>query len=239
MVNTDVSSSLCEMRVLCVAAHPDDELIGAGGTLAKHADEGDEVEVLLLNDGVMARYESETPTAKTRRRERRERARTVADLLGFEGVTVFDYWGNQLDDEPLIDIVRDVESKIDSFEPNVIYTHHYGDLNVDHQLAARAVRTASRPLANSNVDRILSFESLSSTEWSMPTADTAFQPTVFVDISEYIGKKVDVLAVYEDEMREIPHPRSFRSIQNNNELWGEKAGFYAAEPFELLMERQR
>lgn len=227
------------MRVLCVAAHPDDELIGAGGTLAKHVDDGDEVQVLILNDGVMARFESETSAARARREERRERAQTIAELLGFEDVTVLDYWGNQLDDEALIDVVRDVESKIDSFDPNVIYTHHYGDLNVDHQIAARAVRTAARPLAASSVDRILSFESLSSTEWAMPTADTAFQPTVFVDIDEYLERKLDALTIYEDEIRDVPHPRSLRSIRNNNQLWGEKAGFYAAEPFELLLERRR
>lgn len=227
------------MRVLCVAAHPDDELIGVGGTLAKHVDDGDEVEVLLLNDGVMARYETETPAAESRRKERRERAQAIADLLGFADVTVLDYWGNQLDDEALIDIVRDVESKLDSFEPHVIYTHHYGDLNVDHQTAARAVRTAARPLVDSSVDRILSFESLSSTEWAMPTADTAFQPTVFVDIDEYLDRKLNALRIYEDELREQPHPRSLRSIRNNNQLWGAKAGLYAAEPFELLMERRR
>lgn len=227
------------MRILCVAAHPDDEVIGVGGTLAKHVAEGDDVEVLMLNDGVMARYEAETSAARARRDDRRERAQAVADSLGFGGVTVLDYWGNQLDDEALIDVVRDVESKLDSFEPHVIYTHYYGDLNIDHQIAARAVRTAARPLAGSTVDRILSFESLSSTEWAMPTADTAFQPTVFVDIDEHFDRKMDALSIYEDELRERPHPRSRRSIRNNNQLWGEKVGLYAAEPFELVMERHR
>ncbi|WP_226038748.1 PIG-L family deacetylase [Natrinema sp. DC36] len=227
------------MRVLCVAAHPDDELIGVGGTLIKHVDDGDEVEVLILSDGVMARYEMETGAARERQEERRSRARTIGDLLGFQGVTLLDYWGNQLDDEALIDVIRDIESKLESFRPDVIYTHHYGDLNVDHQIAARAVRTAARPLAGSNVNRILSFESLSSTEWAIPTADTAFQPTVFVDIDEYLDRKMDALSVYEDEIEDSPHPRSTRSIRNNSYLWGEKAGLYAAEPFELLLERRR
>lgn len=226
------------MNVLCVAAHPDDEVLGVGGTLAKHAAEGDDVDVLLLSDGEMARHETETPAARERREERREKARSAGDVLGVGDVSVLDYWGNQLDDVALIDVVRDVESKVDSFEPRVIYTHHYGDLNVDHQLVARAVRTAARPTTDSPVDRILSFETLSATEWAMPTSDTAFQPTVFVDVGDHLERKMDAIGVYEVEMRDRPHPRSFESIRSNARVWGEKFGLPAAEPFELLLERR-
>lgn len=227
------------MRVLCVAAHPDDEVIGVGGTLARHAAAGDDVDVLLLGDGEMARHENETPTARERKEERREEAREASAVLGVESVRILDYRGNQLDDYPLIDIVRDVESMIDEKEPTVVYTHHYGDLNVDHQLIARAVRTAARPEARSPVDRILAFETLSATEWAMPTADTAFQPTVFVDIEEQLERKMDAIEVYGSEMRERPHSRSLDAIRNNSLLWGEKSGLFAAEPFELVFERRR
>lgn len=162
------------MKVLCVAAHPDDEVIGVGGTLAKHAAAGDEVDVLLLSDGTMARYETETEAARNRRAERRAEAQTAGDVLGVSDVTVLDYWGNQLDDVALIDVIRDVEAKIDAFRPNVVYTHHYGDLNVDHQLIAQAVRTATRPMVDSPVDRLLAFETLSVSEWGMPSVDNAF-----------------------------------------------------------------
>ncbi|QLG47413.1 PIG-L deacetylase family protein [Natrinema halophilum] len=226
------------MKVLCVAAHPDDEALGAGGTLAKHAAEGDEVEVFLVSDGAMARYEQETETAMERRAERRAEAETAADILGVSNLTVLDYWGNQLDDVALIDIVRDVESKIDSFQPNVIYTHHYGDLNIDHELVARAVRTAARPTTDSPVDRILSFETLSATEWGMPSADNAFQPTTFVDIDEYLTQKMNAINAYESEMRDRPHPRNPDGIRNNAKVWGDKSGLLAAEPFELLLERR-
>lgn len=226
------------MNVLCVAAHPDDEVLGAGATLAKHAAEGDEVEVLLLSDGEMARHETETPAARERREERRYEARSAGDVLGVDSVTVLDYWGNQLDDVPLIDVVRDVESKIDDLQPRVIYTHHYGDLNVDHQLVSRAVRTAARPISDSAVDRILSFETLSATEWAMPTADTAFQPTVFVDVAEYLERKMEAIAVYDSEMHDRPHPRNRDGIRDNARIWGDKSGLIAAEPFELLLERR-
>lgn len=227
------------MNVLCVAAHPDDEVLGAGGTLAKHVAEGDEVEVLLLSDGAMARFETETEAAAERRAERRAEAAAAGDILGVSDVTVLDYWGNQLDDVPLIDIVRDVESKIDAFRPNVIYTHHHGDLNVDHELVARAVRTAARPTAGSPVDRILSFETLSATEWGMPSPDNAFQPTTFVDVDEYLDRKIEAIDAYESEMRDRPHPRNAQAVRKNATLWGDKAGLYAAEPFELVVERRR
>jgi N-acetylglucosamine malate deacetylase 1 len=227
------------MRVLCVAAHPDDEVLGVGGTLAKHAAAGDTVETMLLSDGEMARHETETAAARERREERRQEAQNAADALGVSKVTIHDYWGNQLDDEALIHVVRDVESKIESFDPDVIYTHHYGDLNVDHQHAARAVRTAARPTTGSSVERILAFETPSSTEWAMPTAaDTAFQPTVFVDVSDHLERKIDAVDAYRSEMRERPHPRHRESLRDNARLWGDKSGLEAAEPFELIVERR-
>lgn len=227
------------MRVLCVAAHPDDEVIGVGGTLAKHADDGDEVFVLLLGDGEMARYETVTPEAEAGMRLRREAARDVGDALGVESVRILEFWGNQLDKEPFIDVVRAVEDEIRRVEPTVVYTHHFGDLNMDHQLTARAVKTATRPFADSSVDRVYSFETLSSTEWAMPTAETAFQPTVAIEIDEQLDRKREALSIYDDEMRERPHPRNPDSIVQNARLWGDKFGLRAAEPFVLLLERQR
>lgn len=227
------------MKVLCVAAHPDDEVLGVGGTLAKHAAEGDHVETMLLSDGEMARHETETQAARERREERRQEARTAADVLGAQSVEIHDYWGNQLDDVALINVVRDIESKLDSFQPDVIYTHHYGDLNIDHQLVSRAVRTAARPTRDSTVDRIFAFETPSATEWAMPTADTAFQPTVFVDIGDQLERKMDALDVYESEMGERPYARNQSSLRDNARLWGDKSGLGAAEPFELILERRR
>jgi LmbE family N-acetylglucosaminyl deacetylase len=186
----------------------------------------------------MARHEEVTPEAEKRRSERRENARRAADVLGVRSVEVLDYWGNHLDDVALIDIVRDVSATVEAFEPDVIYTHHCGDLNVDHERAARAVRTAARPLADSPVDRILSFETLSATEWSMPRQENAFRPTVFVDVSDTIDRKMDAIEVYREEMCERPHPRSVENVRRNARTWGDKSGFPVAEPFELVLERR-
>lgn len=227
------------MKVLCIAAHPDDEVLGVGGTLAKHASEGDTVEVMLLSDGEMARHTTLTPAVRDRRKERRREARDAADVLGVSGVEIHDYWGNQLDDVALIEIVRDIETKVEAFRPDVIYTHHYGDLNIDHELISRAVRTATRPDEDSTVDRLLSFETPSATEWAMPTADTAFQPTVFVDIDDHLAQKMQAFEVYSSESRNRPHPRNEASVRDNARLWGDKSGLAAAEPFELLLQRRR
>lgn len=227
------------MNVLCVAAHPDDEVLGVGGTLAKHAERGDEVDILLLSDGEMARHEEVTSEARKRRDERRANAREAANVLGAQSVEVLDYWGNQLDDVALIDVIRDVQAKIDDVRPETVYTHHYGDLNIDHELVARAVRTAARPLADSTVDRVLSFETLSATEWAMPRQETAFRPTVFEDVGDHLDRKMAAVDVYQKEMRDRPHPRSVENIRRNARTWGDTAGFQAAEPFELLLERRR
>lgn len=227
------------MNVLCVAAHPDDEVLGVGGTLAKHANRGDRVDILLLSDGEMARHEKVTPAVRERREERRTNAQEAATVLGAESVEVLDYWGNQLDDVALIEVIRDVQAKIDEVNPTIVYTHHYGDLNIDHELVARAVRTATRPLADSTVDNVLSFETLSATEWAMPRRDTAFQPTVFEEISDCLDQKMAAIDVYRKEMRERPHPRSVENVRRNARAWGDKAGLPAAEPFELVLERRR
>jgi LmbE family N-acetylglucosaminyl deacetylase len=116
----------------------------------------------------------------------------------------------------------------------VVYTHHYGDLNIDHELTARATVTATRPLVNSGVRRVLAYETLSSTEWSIPSADTAFQPTSFVDIEATIETKLEALREYETELGDHPHPRTVENVRSNARLWGAKAGLEFAEPFVVL-----
>lgn len=227
------------MTVLCVGAHPDDEVLGVGGTLAKHAADGDRVSVLLLSDGEMARHETETEAARERREERRREARAAAEVLGTESVRILDYWGNQLDDVALIDVVRDVERAIADVEPTTIYTHYSGDLNIDHRIVARAVRTAARPSSDTTVDRILAFETPSSTELAMPTENNPFQPSTFVDVTETLEAKMEAIGIYESEMRDRPYPRNADSLRENARLWGDRSGFRAAEPFEVVINRRR
>jgi LmbE family N-acetylglucosaminyl deacetylase len=225
------------MSVLCIAAHPDDEVLGAGGTLARHAAEGEDVHVCILSDGVTSRYDN-PENATEEMEQRRDRARRACETLGAT-VSLHGFPDNQFDTVPLLDIVQTIEEEIVTHNPQVIYTHHYGDLNIDHELVCRATVTATRPLANSRIKRVLAFETLSATEWSVPSPENVFQPTSFVDVSEYIEPKIDALQVYESELQEPPHPRTVETVIENTSVWGSKAGFPSAEAFELLREVKR
>jgi LmbE family N-acetylglucosaminyl deacetylase len=222
------------MSVLCFAAHPDDEVLGVGGTLARHAADGDDVHICILSDGVTSRYDT-GDAADAEIRQRRERAKQAADTLGAT-VSLHGFPDNSFDTAPLLDIIQTIEAEIDDYRPEIVYTHHYGDLNIDHELTCRATITATRPLADSGVDRVLAFETLSASEWSVPRPDNAFQPTSFIDISDHRETKTAALSVYETELREPPHPRTIETVRQNGEVWGSKAGFQAAEPFEILRE---
>lgn len=224
--------------VLAVVAHPDDEILGVGGTLARHA-ETDEVHVCMLSDGVTARYEEQTQEAENEIKRRREQARSACDHLGVKSVHMQEFRDQHFDAVPLLELVQTIESKIKQINPSVVYTHHYGDLNVDHELTSRAVQTATRPLQESSVERVLAFETLSATEWSLPEPSNAFSPTVFINVSDHMEAKLDAMTEYESELGESPHPRTTETIRQNANVWGAKAGIEAAEPFELLREVQR
>ena len=220
------------MSVLCVAAHPDDEVLGAGGTLARHAADGEDGHVCILSDGVTSRYD-DPESATEEIQQRRNRARRACETLGAT-VSLPEYPDNQFDTVALLNLVQTVEAELAEHEPRVVYTHHYGHLTVDHELPCRPPGTATRPLADSSVERVLAFETLSATEWSVPSPENAFQPQEFVNVDGHLSTKLDALAVYERELREPPHPRTPETIEQNARVWGAKAGVPAAEPFEVL-----
>ena len=222
------------MNVLCVAAHPDDEVLGAGGTLARHSTAGDRVHVCMLADGVGSREEAATEQAETRR----EHAAAAVETMGATHST-HAFPDNQFDAVPLLEIVKTIGAEVDQHAPEVIYTHHPGDLNIDHQLTARATMTAARPLDESPVRRILGYEVLSSTEWGMPTGGDAFAPSVFIDITAQLETKLAAIRAYTAELREPPHPRSEQAIRAQARLRGSTAGVPAAEAFVLLREIDR
>jgi len=227
------------MNVLCVAAHPDDEVLGVGGTLARHAADGDKVHVCILADGVASRHEEIDEEVRKQIERRRERAREACNHLGVESTSFYQFPDNEFDSVSLLDIVQTIEAEIDEHNPDVVYTHHYGDLNVDHELACRATVTATRPLKDSGIERVLAFETLSATEWSVPSPENAFQPQHFVNVEDHLDAKLDALTTYEDELRDPPHPRTVDTVRRNARVWGAKAGVPAAEPFEVLREVRR
>ncbi len=214
--------------VLIVAAHPDDELLGCGGTIAKHVAEGDEVHIVILADGVTSRGEN------TELYERKKSAIKAAEFLGVKSIKMLDFPDNQLDTVPLLKIVSQIEINIENLKPSTVYTHHDGDLNIDHIIAARAVMTACRPVLGQCVHSIYGFEIPSSTEWGGYGQEKVFIPKYFINISDYLDKKLEALQFYSQELREFPHPRSIYNIKALIRLRGAQVGLKAVEAFSVL-----
>ena len=219
------------MKVLVIAAHPDDEALGCGGTLAKHVAAGDEVNALFMSDGVTSRNKiTHLEEGMSRRQDAAYRA---AGVLGIRNLNFGDFPDNQMDTIPILDAARLVEGALTEFNPTMIYTHHAGDLNVDHRLTHAAVMTACRPQPGCKVQTILTFEVPSSTEWNTPPGGVPFAPNWFVDISRTLSMKLAALNEYSEEMRSWPHPRSLDAINHLARWRGATVGFEAAEAFVL------
>lgn len=216
--------------ILVVAAHSDDEALGCAGTISKHIASGDKVHVLYMTDGVGSRSISVDEVEK-----RKVSAQMACDILDVTSMTCFNFPDNKMDSVPLLDIVQAIEKVITKLQPGIIYTHHIGDLNIDHQVVHKAALTACRPQPDFCVKEIYSFEVLSSTEWQTPGFH-AFVPNVFVDISDYIEIKKKVLDVYSEEMRHLPHSRSIENVLRLCELRGNAIGERFAEAFMSVRE---
>lgn len=216
-------------RVLVVAAHTDDEALGCGGTLARHVADGDRVYAVFLADGVTSR-----PGATTAELEQRNSAAAKAHrILGIEKAYMLGFPDNRMDGVPLLDIVQRLEGVVAEVRPEVIYTHHFGDLNVDHRITHQAVLTACRPVPGASVREIYAFEVLSSTEWNTPGV-ASYVPNVFVDISAHLHTKLEAVEAYALEMREEPHSRSSINTKRLAEFRGNSVGLAAAESFCLV-----
>jgi len=214
--------------VLVVAAHSDDEALGCASTMAKHIDGGDQVHVLFMTNGVDARSVTGDEALK-----RQDAAQKAVDVLGVASMKNLNFPDNKMDSVPLLDVTQRLEKVIAELQPAIIYTHHIGDLNIDHQVTHKAVMTACRPQPDFCVKEIYAFEVLSSTEWQTPNIHP-FSPNVFVDISDFIDTKKRVLESYGEEMRQIPHSRSIDNVIRLNAIRGNAVGVNFAEAFMLL-----
>lgn len=216
-------------KVAAIFAHPDDETLGAGGALALHACAGAEVRILILASGLAARGDA-APAALTALRAQAEAASAV---LGAGGIAFRDFPDNAMDTVALLDVVRAVESFLQGFPADIVYTHHGGDLNIDHRITRAAVVTACRPLPETRPIAIYGCEVNSSTEWAAAPAPV-FQPTDFLDIDAVLDAKVAALECYAGEVRDWPHPRSSEGVRALARWRGAQVGRDAAEAFELV-----
>ena len=222
---------ICSMNsaILVVVAHPDDEALGCGGTIARHVAQGDHVHVIFMTDGVGSRGADES-IQRQRREQARDKALKILDVKEWHALAFPD---NSMDSVPLLRVVQSLEPIIEQVQPTRIYTHHHGDLNVDHRVTHQAVMTACRPVPGINVPEILAFEVMSSTEWATPGLAPVI-PKAYVDISDYLPKNLEALTAYNLEMRPVPHSRSFAHIEALARHRGNCMGLEAAEAFEII-----
>ena len=234
------------MNILVVCAHPDDETIGMGGTLKKLSKKHN-VSVLFVSEGITARRKSGYSTIpqydvsheemKKMKKEilvRKSHAKKALSILGVKKMRFLDLPNQELDQIPLLKITKEIESEISSTKANVIFTHHFNDLNLDHRIVYEAAITASRPIPGSTVTSIVSFEIPASTDWKKPYQ---FNPNLYIDISKELQYKTKALEAYHYEIRKPPHPRSKIITKAIANRWGSLSGYNAAEAFEIIMTR--
>lgn len=218
--------------ILIVAAHPDDEALGCGGSIAKWADHGAKIHVAFLADGVSSRGLTSIELHKNLI-DRRAAAKKSCDILGVESISFYELPDNRLDTIALLEIIQLIEGLIFQYMPTMVLTHHAGDLNIDHRRVYEATITACRPQKGCPVKRLLTFEVPSSTEWQPASSGLAFTPNWFVDISATLQRKLAALNAYALEMHVSPHPRSLAAIENLSRWRGATVGVDSAEAFVL------
>ena len=220
------------MNVLVIAAHPDDEILGCGGTIARHAAEGDNVYILIVAEGATSRAgEDENDVAQLR-----DCARGAAEALKARQLILAGFPDNRLDSMDRLDVTKEIESHVAKIRPETVYTHHGGDLNLDHRIVHEAVITACRPLPGSSVRRIFNFETVSSSEWATQAIGPSFAPVHFVDISAHLPTKLTALKCYNNELRPFPHARSSEAVEALARLRGSQVGMMAAEAFQTELD---
>lgn len=220
------------MKVLVIAAHPDDEVLGCGGTMARLSQRGAQITTAILGQGAVSRHAVQDKSAEAEVQKLRVCSLKAAEILGVNEVVHFDLPDNRFDSLGLLDVIKRIEGLAQKIEPQVVYIQHGGDLNIDHVIAFRAAVTAFRPLIGSSVREVLAYEVPSSTEWAFGKFHSVFNPSIFVDISNTLPIKIKALKAYETEIRPFPHPRSDKGVRVLAEMRGVQVGVSAAEAFE-------
>lgn len=222
-------------KVLVFAAHPDDELLGLGGTVRRLANEGVIVRAIIMAEGLTSRADSREEADKAELLNLQEDARKAAGIVGYESIEFCGLPDNRMDGMELLDIIKIVSKYVEKYQPDTVFTHHHGDLNIDHRITCEAVLTACRPVGKYSVKRIYTFETPSSSEWNMNYLEP-FTPNVYFDVTGTLEAKVEGMACYRTESMTYPHPRSAEALRSLGRLRGSNVGFGMAEGFMLLRE---
>lgn len=220
-------------KILVIAAHPDDEVLGMGGTIAKLAGSGDEVYVLIVTDGSSSQYSGAADLQKIIE-DKKQETWACAQTLGVKDVYYGELPDMKLDTTPHIEINKVIEKLVDQLKPNIVYTHFWGDVNMDHQCVYKSTLVAVRPVMGQVVKELYCYRVPSSTEWTPCKADTMFMPNVFVDITAEAERKYEAFGKYSTELREYPHPRSIQHLKELDVARGLEVGQGPTETFVLL-----
>lgn len=222
-------------NVLVFAAHPDDELLGVGGTVRRLANEGAIVRAVIMAEGITSRSYKRDDADTSELRLLKRDSEMAAKVIGYESIEFCGLPDNRMDGMELLDVVKIVSKYVEKYSPDTIFTHHHGDLNIDHRIVCEAVLTACRPVDNCSVERIYAFETPSSSEWNYDYVKP-FCPNVYVNISDTIEAKIEGMKCYSSESRTYPHPRSSEGLKALAMTRGTNVGFRYAEAFMLLRE---
>jgi LmbE family N-acetylglucosaminyl deacetylase len=218
------------MRILVIAPHPDDEVLGCGGTIAKHASAGDEVYLCIATKAYPPDWsEDEIP-------RRKQEVLRVNEILGIRKTHFLDFPTVRLDTIPQKELADSISKFVDEVKPEVVFIPHKGDANQDHRLVFEAAMVVTRPKPALGIKKVLCYEVLSETEWAAPSVENTFIPNVYVDISETVETKLKAMSEYKSELKEFPHPRSLKAISALAKVRGAAAGVDAAEAFMLVRE---
>ena len=232
------------MNILVIAAHPDDEVLGLGGTIKKLSKNGNNVKIVIMATGIKARrsknysnsneYEINDNISNefdSQIKILRKEATKSSKILGAKSIDFLNFPDNEMDTVSLLEVTKSIEKIISDFNPEIVYTHTNFDVNIDHRICNQATLVATRPYVNTKVKQVISYEVPSSTEWYFPSS---FSPNIFVDISNELTAKKNALKSYTNEIRNFPHPRSVDALDAISKKWGSVSGFKHAEAFYLL-----
>lgn len=222
-------------KVLVIVAHPDDELLGLGGTIQKLKFQFDcLIRLIILGEGITSRGNEIDQNLK-KLEIHKKNIEEAKKIIGYDQLKLYDLPDNKFDTIPLLTIIKILETEKNEFDPDIIFTHHLGDVNIDHQITFNSVNVAFRPQPNEKFKAILTFETPSGTEWIPSNDNRKFNPNIFVELNEtQIENKIRAMECYFFEKREYPHPRSPEALKVRAKMWGIANGVKYAEPFQLI-----